>query len=310
MKCKHCGAEIADDSLYCEFCGKKVKKGVLKFWVSGGMLVVGLVIGILYLVNYNRSVEIEDTIIDSWPPCHDGKDEYYVLSKNGVQSLVQVERWFPIRVKRVAYVVGKIFSCEGEHNGLGAFVLLSNDGKVTFVTDYDNRGNHTDRYFIINNAEGVLYSDEYHIYGVNDDSYCGDNGIHNVETIFSNDFQPVKKVDNKWQYINLKGKTVFEDKFEDAYPFCYGKARVLQNGKWDYIDIDGQKLRIHDANNRSYEILQGENFYYDNNLQKVVAKILLGRYAYYNDSKKRCDFGSDFWAVVDEEGLIVEKSII
>ena len=25
MKCKHCGAEIADDSLFCEFCGKATK---------------------------------------------------------------------------------------------------------------------------------------------------------------------------------------------------------------------------------------------------------------------------------------------
>lgn len=270
------------------------------------MLVVGLVIGILYLVNYNRSVEIEDTIIDSWPPCHDGNGQYYILSKSGVQSLVRVERWFPIRVKRVAYVVGKIFACEGEHDGLGAFVLLSNDGKITFVIDYDNKGNHMESYFIINNAAGVLYSDENHIYGFNDDSCCGDKGVHNIETIFSNGCQPVKKVDNKWQYINMKGKTLFDDNtFEDAYPFCYGKARVLQNGIWDYIDTDGQKLRIHDANNRSYEILQGENFYYDNNLQKVVAKILLGRYAYYKNN--RYDFGSDFWAVVDEEGLIVEK---
>lgn len=25
MKCKHCGAEIANDSVFCEYCGKRLK---------------------------------------------------------------------------------------------------------------------------------------------------------------------------------------------------------------------------------------------------------------------------------------------
>lgn len=26
MKCKHCGAKIADDSVFCEYCGKRVEQ--------------------------------------------------------------------------------------------------------------------------------------------------------------------------------------------------------------------------------------------------------------------------------------------
>jgi len=30
MKCPNCGKEITDDSLFCEFCGAKVKKATKK----------------------------------------------------------------------------------------------------------------------------------------------------------------------------------------------------------------------------------------------------------------------------------------
>ena len=37
MKCPNCGKEIANDSLFCEFCGAKVKKAAKKWvpWVAG-----------------------------------------------------------------------------------------------------------------------------------------------------------------------------------------------------------------------------------------------------------------------------------
>lgn len=37
MKCPNCGKEIANESLFCEFCGAKVKKATKKWvpWVAG-----------------------------------------------------------------------------------------------------------------------------------------------------------------------------------------------------------------------------------------------------------------------------------
>ncbi len=39
MKCKHCGAEIDDDSVYCEFCGKR-QAGKLGGWII--LVIIGV----------------------------------------------------------------------------------------------------------------------------------------------------------------------------------------------------------------------------------------------------------------------------
>lgn len=53
MKCEYCGAEIANDSIYCEFCGKKVnqksnKNLIVLFVLLGtvGVLVLAILIGL------------------------------------------------------------------------------------------------------------------------------------------------------------------------------------------------------------------------------------------------------------------------
>lgn len=48
MKCKHCGAKIADDSKYCEFCGAKLhhpsKKGrKILFWAILSIAIIVLI---------------------------------------------------------------------------------------------------------------------------------------------------------------------------------------------------------------------------------------------------------------------------
>ena len=48
MKCKHCGEEIADDSKFCEFCGKEVKRRGLPWWAI--LLIVIGVLGIASIV--------------------------------------------------------------------------------------------------------------------------------------------------------------------------------------------------------------------------------------------------------------------
>lgn len=62
MKCKHCGAEIPDDSLFCEQCGKQLVEGAAaptspkKLWVIIGVAAVAiLVLLILLLIPKNNN---------------------------------------------------------------------------------------------------------------------------------------------------------------------------------------------------------------------------------------------------------------
>lgn len=50
MKCKHCGAEIANDSRFCEFCGKKMKKKMPVWAVL--LIVLGGVINLIVVVAF------------------------------------------------------------------------------------------------------------------------------------------------------------------------------------------------------------------------------------------------------------------
>lgn len=305
MKCPRCKSEIPNDSLFCEQCGAKVeKKSTWKWWIIGGVVVIGLVVGILAIINYNRWAEIEDSV-GSWPPCKSGEGTYYIVQKGYDHSLIHVERGFPIRIKFVDVVVnGKIFVCGGDHSGLGAFALLENDGRITFVTDYDSGGNHFDNGFSHIGGAMFLHSDINHIYGVGSDRVCGDN-CENVNMIFPGGYgQPVQEANGKWRYINVDGNYVFEDEFDDAYPFCYGKARVCKNGRWYYIDRDNHELMIHNDYDQSvkYEILQGEDFHYNDDLQKVVAKMRLRR-----DGKVRTD--GLYSAIVDNSGRILKSEM-
>ena len=72
MKCKHCGEEIANDSNFCEFCGKKVKKK-MPVWavlliVLGCVVVLGLgmVTGLLISGNSDsKEKPAPDPVVDT-----------------------------------------------------------------------------------------------------------------------------------------------------------------------------------------------------------------------------------------------------
>ena len=312
MKCNYCGEEIDNDSVFCENCGAKVKKkATWKWWIIGGVVTVGFVIGILAIINYNRRAEIENTQIGSWPPCGFEESSYSVdvLQEGDIQRLVRVERGFPVRINPIASVYGKIYACEGEHSGNGAFALLmSTYQQVEFVTNYGKGGcwiNEKGTAYIHTQftEDGKrLYSDEKHIHGISDDIVCGEE-CHNVKMIFpGGEGQPVK-IDDKWRYILIGGEYMFEDEFDDAYPFCYGKARVCKDGRWYYIDKDKQELLVHNGRDGRYKVVQGEDFYYDDKLQREVAKILVERYVTWPD-KSMIDYGHDVWLLVDGTGYV------
>ena len=68
MKCKHCGEEIADDSQFCEFCGKRVTKTGetrLKSWLLWASIAVVFVLTTaiaINIVNHNKRQEERKSI--------------------------------------------------------------------------------------------------------------------------------------------------------------------------------------------------------------------------------------------------------
>lgn len=58
MKCKNCGAEITDDSVFCEFCGKKTTKKNFKpfLWVGGIVAVIAIAL-IIVLSQFGGNAE-------------------------------------------------------------------------------------------------------------------------------------------------------------------------------------------------------------------------------------------------------------
>ncbi len=54
MKCRHCKKEISDDSVFCEHCGRRVKRNKWPFIIAALLLVSG---GVLFYLNYGKGNE-------------------------------------------------------------------------------------------------------------------------------------------------------------------------------------------------------------------------------------------------------------
>lgn len=80
MKCKRCGAEIADDSKFCEFCGKRVKHYSTRFFIITVVivLVVALIVGLRVC---KKDVEFADGTTWSYTN-HDGVKTFFVITPN------------------------------------------------------------------------------------------------------------------------------------------------------------------------------------------------------------------------------------
>lgn len=297
MKCKHCGEETPNDSVFCENCGAKVKKiSTWKWWIIGVVVLIGLVVVILAIISEYRWADISQREKDHWPSCTWGKGTWVSLQNGDGRSLIRVKQRFPIWTEQIADVNGMIYGCQGTNSGLKAFALLDKYGRITF--EIDNNG-HKHR---IGGAT-LWWSDENHIYGAMEDTCCGE--FHqNAQLIFPHGYGQPVRTGAGWRYIDMDGRYVFEDEFDDAYPFCHGLARVCKDGKWYYIDRDNHELMIHNDYDQSvkYEILQGEDFHHNDDLQKVVAKMRLRR-----DGKVRTD--GLYSAIVDNSGRILKSEL-
>lgn len=53
---------------------------------------------------------------------------------------------------------------------------------------------------------------------------------------------PHQNKKGKWGYVNVDGKKEIAYKFNEAYPFIDGKAKVKKGDKWGYIDANGKEV--------------------------------------------------------------------
>lgn len=53
---------------------------------------------------------------------------------------------------------------------------------------------------------------------------------------------PHQNKKGKWGYVNLDGKKEIDYKFNEAFPFINGKAKVKKGDKWGYIDVKSKEV--------------------------------------------------------------------
>ena len=308
MKCPKCNQEIEDNSVFCEYCGEKTEekhsdktqqdtyenvktentkhgtvfvdlndKSKRKYLLIGaGVLLLVLVFLIIHIVVANRASSFRRDIAWVWPNCQGGSGTIYVLQNSEGTKLVQLksdvfysyqtilsyEIWYNGKVK--------IYKCEGDHSGMAAFAALHPDGTVDFILNYDKGGlfSHEGNVFCVYSDVG--YTDEAHLFGSTDDIQCGES-LHNVKNLFNQTLQPVMLGD-KWYYCDVNNTINRSLEYDDAYPFCYGLARVMKNGSWHYINTRGEELQIKEA---GLTIVEAGDFVFDEEKQAPSAYVEL-----------------------------------
>lgn len=309
MKCNHCGAEIANDSVFCEHCGTKAEPKKNRKWlkptliVGGIVLLIGIILGIIAIINGSRWDEIYNNRIANWPSCQGGDGTFYILQRREEQSLVRVEGEFPISIIRlIDYNNGQIFSQEGDHDGIGVFANLYRSGAIMFSIFKPLDDGKVSRVDITNCEGKELCSDNNHIYGIDKDhNRCGDSAEW-LNTIFACNRQPVRLgISGKWQYIDMEGNIAISEKFENAHTFRYDVAKVYSqyDGLPYYIRPDGTVIKLY-HNGDMLQILECGDFHYDWQRRKAVAE---ANVRYFNEAS------GYFGILIDTEGNILEQSL-
>ena len=89
MKCPHCGKEIANDSVYCEFCGEKVMQAPVKkkdkYWNKSLIFIV--VIALVHLASICVAYSV-----------HWETFAYYGIDYEGYPGAGDYNGWFFISV--------------------------------------------------------------------------------------------------------------------------------------------------------------------------------------------------------------------
>ena len=92
MRCSNCGAEIANDSKFCEFCGKKTSKknNHLIFAILGAIVVLGIIVGIgMYNHQKNANIDLDEVFAEPDTVCLEEEDFFVEQAEEQVDMVTE-----------------------------------------------------------------------------------------------------------------------------------------------------------------------------------------------------------------------------
>lgn len=93
MRCSKCGAEIANDSKFCEFCGTKVKPDKqrrLIYVMAGIIVILGIIVGLgMYNNQKNDNVDFDEVFAEPDTVCLEEEDSFVEQTEEQVDMITE-----------------------------------------------------------------------------------------------------------------------------------------------------------------------------------------------------------------------------
>lgn len=264
MKCNHCGAEIANDSVFCEHCGKKIgeepktsadKKDNKKNLKTIGFIAGGAVLAALLAILL-------------WPKGDSFTALYPISDENFKIGYIDKNGFIVINPQ---YGEGTSLFSEGlARVGLnGKYGYIDESGKMVIPAQYDYAYDFSDGLALVRLNGQELFIDKEGKTVISTTSQWSDvepfheglarvqvngkNGfidkegnlvipfLYDYARQFNDGMAEVSDANGKSGFINKEGKLVIPMQFSHVGWFNEGLASVwLDSGKGGYIDKDGK----------------------------------------------------------------------
>lgn len=225
MKCNHCGAEIADDSTFCESCGKKIenkqssskkKKTVLTAGIVSGA--IAAIIAIVWLLVPKNNVLAYEELY----PIQDQNGKWgYIDEYGSIVISPQFDYAAPFSEK-----LAMIF--QNDKSG-----YIDRNGQQVIYPQFENAGDFHEGF------AGVMVNGKF--------GFIDENGKIVIIPQFDNihnfhEGLAAVRINEKWGYIDQTGNMVVTPRYDQAGDFYEGLAGMETNNKYGYIDKKGNTV--------------------------------------------------------------------